>query len=182
MKVYTRRGDDGTTALRTGERVAKDDVQIELVGALDESQALLGLARAECGDSELGEVLAALERDLWILMAEATTGVEKRSGLTPKVTAIDESMVAALETTIDAVMAEEEFPTEFSLPGENRLSATLDVARTVVRRAERIAVRGALLSPIARAYLNRLSDLCWALARSVEVEHRTNRHDRSAGR
>ena len=176
MNVYTRRGDDGTTALRTGERVAKSAAQIELVGTIDEAQAFLGLARAESADlPELGELLAALERDLWILMAQATTSAEREGGLVPKETAVDQEMVDALESTIDRYLDQAEFPKSFAVPGENRLSAALDVARTVVRRAERLAVAGALSSPVALAYLNRLSDLCWVLARSVEGQHRVNR-------
>jgi cob(I)alamin adenosyltransferase len=179
MNVYTRRGDDGTTALRTGERVQKNDSQIELVGTIDEAQAFLGLARAESAElPELGELLAALERDLWILMAEATTSPAQQRGLVAKVTAVDQEMVDALESTIDRYLDAEKFPTSFAVPGENRLSAALDVARTIVRRAERIATGGALSSPIARAYLNRLSDLCWVLARSVEGEHRINRRQK----
>ena len=185
MKVYTRKGDDGTTSLRTGERVRKDDAQIELVGAIDEAQAFLGLARAEADAfPDLGELLARLERDLWILMAEATTaaGTDADANSRPKVvpgeTAVDQAMVDALEAAIDEHVARERFPTSFAVPGENRLSATLDVARTVVRRAERLAVGGTLESEVARAYLNRLSDLCWVLARSVEGEHRVNKRTR----
>lgn len=179
MNIYTRRGDDGTTSLRTGERVRKDDLQIDLVGTLDEAQAFLGLARAECAELiELGELLASLERDLWILMAEVATSPGASSATKPKETAVDAEMVQALEATIDRHMAADEFPTAFAVPGENRLSAALDVARTVVRRAERIAVAGALPSPVARAYLNRLSDLCWVLARSAEGVHRTNQRER----
>jgi cob(I)alamin adenosyltransferase len=172
MNVYTRRGDDGTTALRTGERVLKDDARIELVGTVDEAQAFLGMARAEAADlPELGAMLSGLERDLWILMAEVTTGSSATSRPVARETAVDQQMVDELEAAIDRHLSEERFPTAFAVPGENRLSAALDVARTVVRRAERLAVAGALESSIARAYLNRLSDLCWVLARSVEGEH-----------
>ena len=179
MNVYTRRGDDGTTALRTGERVQKSDLSIELVGTLDEAQAFLGLARAESSNvPELSALLGALERDLWILMAEVTTGPTHDDALIAKETAIDQDMVDALEANIDRILANEQFPTSFAVPGENRLSAALDVARTVVRRAERIATSAELGSLVARAYLNRLSDLCWALARSVEAEHRVNRREK----
>ena len=185
MNVYTRKGDDGTTSLRTGERVRKDHAQIELVGAIDEAQAFLGVARAESEDfPEVRDLLGALERDLWILMAEATTGADSAGAsrsaakLVPGETAVDQAMVDELEATIDRHLALERFPTAFAVPGENRLSAALDVARTVIRRAERLAVGGTLESEVARAYLNRLSDLCWVLARSVEGEHRVNRRVR----
>ena len=110
-------------------------------------------------------------------MAEAATSESSPPDTTAKETAVDASMVESLERTIDRYLAADEFPSEFAVPGENRLSATLDVARTVVRRAERIAVAGALTSAVASAYLNRLSDLCWALARSVERVHRTNHRE-----
>ena len=181
MKVYTRRGDDGTTALRTGERVRKDSAQIELVGALDEAQAFLGVARAESAElPAIGELLARLERELWILMAEVTTSADEIASLIPKETAIDQAMVDALESTIDRYLEAEQFPTSFAVPGENRLSAALDVARTIIRRAERIATGPALTSPVARAYLNRLSDLCWVLARSAEGEHQVHRREKNS--
>ena len=181
MNVYTRRGDDGTTALRTGERVQKSDAKIELVGTIDEAQAFLGLARAESSEfPDLGTLLAALERDLWILMAEVTTGSAQLDSLVAKETAIDQEMVDALEANIDRLLSKEQFPTSFAVPGENRLSAALDVARTIVRRAERIATSAEIGSAVARAYLNRLSDLCWALARSVEGEHRVNRREKKS--
>ena len=178
MNIYTRRGDDGSTSLGSGERVRKDDLKIELVGTLDEAQAFLGLARAECVDnSELAELLAGLERDLWILMAEAAASDRASRGATRSEMVVDEAMVAALETTIDRFLADGPPTGEFAVPGENRLSASLDVARTVVRRAERIAVAGALSRAVSRAYLNRLSDLCWVLARSTEGIHRTNHRE-----
>ena len=178
MNVYTRRGDDGTTALRTGERVSKDHAKIELVGTIDEAQAFLGMARAEAGAfPELRALLGELERDLWILMAEVTTGSSQAKPV-PRETEVVQEMVDELEAAIDRHLAEERFPTAFAVPGENRLSASLDVARTVVRRAERLAVSGALESSAARAYLNRLSDLCWVLARSVEGEHQVNQRER----
>jgi cob(I)alamin adenosyltransferase len=178
MNVYTRRGDDGTTALRTGERVSKDDVKIELVGTIDEAQAFLGVARAEAeAFPALAALLTQLERDLWILMAEVTTGSSPTQPVARE-TAVVQEMVDELEAAIDRHLAEERFPTAFAVPGENRLSAALDVARTVVRRAERLAVAGAVGSSVARAYLNRLSDLCWVLARSVEGEHQVNQRAR----
>jgi cob(I)alamin adenosyltransferase len=118
MNVYTRRGDDGTTALRTGERVQKTDAHIELVGALDEAQAFLGLARAESSEMpEIGELLAALERDLWILMAEATTSAAQQGDLVAKVTSVDQAMVDALESSIDHFLEKESFAASFAVPG-----------------------------------------------------------------
>ncbi|MEI7746419.1 MAG: cob(I)yrinic acid a,c-diamide adenosyltransferase [Actinomycetota bacterium] len=168
MKIYTRAGDDGTTGLLYGGRVRKDAGPIEVNGAVDEAQAFLGAARAEAGvDHPLAETILGLERDLWVLMAEVATSPENRSKLTPGASMVTDDMVTALESAIDAIMAVTQMPTEFVVPGENRLAATLDVARTVVRRAERLAVTAGLESSLVVAYLNRLSDLCWAMARSA---------------
>lgn len=182
VKVYTRKGDDGTTGLYFGGRVTKDSPAIEANGAVDEAQAALGVVRAEAGpDSELGQMLVDLERDLWVLMAEVATAPSNRSKLMPGSSAVTAAMVGALEERIDALDDRYEMPKEFVIPGENRLSALLDVARTVVRRAERLVVAD---PPAADSqvgpYLNRLSDLLWTMARWQEGEdHLTaRRHDR----
>lgn len=179
MRIYTRKGDDGTTGLLFGGRVRKDDPRIELNGAVDEAQAALGLARAESTPgSELDELLVSLERDLWVLMAEVATAPENRRKLKAGSTLVTDDMVRALEERIDAIGARSEMPTEFVVPGQGRAAAALDLARTVVRRAERLALalmpeggakdgEGSQVVP----YLNRLSDLCWTLARWQESEH-----------
>lgn len=179
MRIYTRKGDDGTTGLLFGGRVRKDDPRIELNGAADEAQAALGLARAEAAPgSELDELLVSLERDLWVLMAEVATAPDNRHKLKPGSTLVTEDMVRALEERIDAIGARSEMPTEFVVPGQGRAAAALDMARTVVRRAERLALAlmagpgstdGATSQVVP--YLNRLSDLCWMLARWQESEH-----------
>jgi cob(I)alamin adenosyltransferase len=172
VKVYTRRGDDGTTALRAGPRVRKDDPAVEVTGAVDEAQAALGCARAECErGGALDELLVSLERDLWVLMAELSTAAEERAALVGGTTAVTAEMVQRLETEIDAATAGLELAPAFAVPGENRLAATLDLARTVVRRAERLVVARELKESFVPAYLNRLSDLCWALARRHESDH-----------
>ena len=141
MKIYTRDGDDGTTGLYFGGRVPKSSDPIEVNGAVDEAQAAIGWARALQGsDSELNKVLIHIERDLWVLMAEVATLPENRSKLTPGKSLVTAAMVAQLESQIDAYSALIEIPKEFIVPGANQASASLDVARTVVRRAERIAV------------------------------------------
>ena len=148
MKIYTRAGDDGTTGLYFGGRVAKSAEPVEVNGAVDEAQAALGWARSlsESG-SRLDELLITLERDLWVLMAEVAT-----------------------------LSSEIEMPKEFVVPGENRLSAALDVARAVIRRAERVAVGYPLENSLVTPYLNRLSDLAWTMARWAEgPNHRTAR-------
>ncbi|HMK62839.1 MAG TPA: cob(I)yrinic acid a,c-diamide adenosyltransferase [Acidimicrobiales bacterium] len=176
-RIYTRKGDDGTTGLLYGGRVAKDSPVIEANGAVDEAQAFLGLARSEAAKgSEVEQLLVALERDLWVLMAEVATAPQHRSKLQDGKTAVTADMVRALEERIDDLTTRFEAPAEFVVPGENRVSAALDVARTVVRRAERLIVHGvadprSLVAP----YLNRLSDLLWTMARWQEGEHLTSR-------
>ncbi len=166
MKIYTKKGDDGTTGLLYGGRVPKDSPLPTAYGEVDEAQAVLGLARAEAerGD-ELDTLLVGLERDLWVLMAELATSPEHRDRLTPGASLVTEEMVLALEDHIDAVSERFELPTEFVVPGENRISATLDLGRTVVRRAERHALCAVEDGSQVVPYLNRLSDLLWALAR-----------------
>ncbi|MCX7621880.1 MAG: cob(I)yrinic acid a,c-diamide adenosyltransferase [Acidimicrobiales bacterium] len=179
MKVYTRKGDDGTTGLLFGGRVPKDSELPAAYGAVDEAQAFIGLARAECDPgSELDELLVSVERDLWVLMAELATLPENRSKLKPGKDAVDEMMVSRLESVIDDVSARFDPPAEFVVPGGNRVSALLDVARTVVRRAERSAVRAVTEGSSVLPYLNRLSDLLWTLARWQEGE---SLRTRSAG-
>jgi cob(I)alamin adenosyltransferase len=169
MRIYTRQGDDGTTGLLYGGRVRKDDPVPQAVGDVDEAQAALGLARAEVErGSELDGLLVRLERELWVLMAELATDPDKRQRLTPEQSLVTDGMVAALEPVIDNLTGRFEAPTEFVVPGQNRVSAALDLARTVVRRAERRALAAAADGSLAVPYLNRLSDLLWTMARWQE--------------
>ena len=148
VRIYTRKGDDGTTGLLYGGRVRKDDAVIEANGAVDEAQAALGVARAEAqAGSELDVLLVGLERDLWVLMAEVATAAPNRHKLVPGTSLVTKDMVTALESTLDALSARFEMPKEFVVPGSNRVSAALDVARTVVRRAERLLVAGHVEGP-----------------------------------
>jgi cob(I)alamin adenosyltransferase len=166
MKIYTRKGDDGTTGLLYGGRVAKDAPAPAAYGDVDEAQAVLGLARAEADrGSELDTLLIGIERDLYVLMAELATSAQNRSKLVGGTTLVTDEMVAALEATIDDLSARFDPPTEFVVPGENRVAALLDVARTVVRRAERMALRAVADGSLVVPYLNRLSDLLWTMAR-----------------
>lgn len=169
MKIYTRKGDDGTTGLYGGGRVRKDGERPEAYGTVDEAQAALGLARAGCsrGD-ELDVILIGLERDLWVLMAELATGEERADRLVDGTSRVTVEMVVALESLIDDVSDRFDPPTEFVVPGENDVAARLDVARTVVRRAERRAMVVVASGSQVVPYLNRLSDLVWTLARWQE--------------
>ena len=169
MRIYTRKGDDGTTGLLFGGRVRKDADPIEVNCAVDEAQAALGFARAQAnGDEALDTMLVTIERELYVLMAEVATLPENRSKLTPEVSLITEDMIISLEERIDALSEKTEMPTEFVIPGQNLVSAALDVARTAVRRAERLTVSYGLEGSLAGSYLNRLSDLIWMMARWQE--------------
>jgi len=182
MKVYTRTGDDGTTGLFHGGRVAKDGVGPEAYGTVDESVSALGLARAEAerGD-ELDTLLIRLQRELFVVGAELATAPERRDRLKAG-DRVTDAMVSALEPIIDDITARYEPPTEFVLPGENRRAAALDLARTVVRRAERRAVTATTegwleAESFVVPYLNRLADLVYTLARWQEGSFRPARAD-----
>lgn len=164
MKIYTRKGDDGTTGLLYGGRVMKDSAAPVAYGAVDELQAFLGLARAE-SEGELAELLLHLERDLWVAMGELATEPENRDRLVEGTTLVTGAMVVHLEELIDSFSERFDPPTEFVVPGQERVAALLDVARTVARRAERDSLPAAVDGSHVIAYLNRLSDLLWTLAR-----------------
>jgi len=169
LRIYTRKGDDGTTGLHRGGRTAKDDPLVEAFGAVDEAQAFVGLARSEAAPgSQLDRLLLGLERDLWVLMADLATPASRRDGLKAGESLVSPEMVSLLEGHIDDLTRSGDLPTEFVLPGEDRSAALLDVARTVVRRAERRAVAAAPPGAHVVPYLNRLSDLLWTMARAQE--------------
>ena len=170
-RIYTKHGDDGTTGLFYGGRVAKDSTLPRAYGTADEAQAILGVVRAEAGrGSEVEEMLIPIMRDLWVLMAELATLPENRSKLTPGASSVTPEMVERLEHLIDDLDARFTPPTEFVVPGGNKVSAWLDVARTVVRRAERHSIAAAPSPSYVVPYLNRLSDLLWTMARWNEGE------------
>jgi cob(I)alamin adenosyltransferase len=168
-RIYTKAGDDGTTGLFYGGRVDKDSELPTAYGTVDETQAVLGMARAVAGsESELESMLIPLMKDLWVLMAELATLPENRSKLTPGATAVTQEMVERLEAMIDELDTRFDPPTEFVVPGGNPQAAWLDVARTVARRAERLSLRAAPAPSLVVPYLNRLSDLLWTMARWQE--------------
>ena len=176
MKVYTRKGDDGTTGLLYGGRVRKDAPGPMAYGEVDEAQAAIGVARAHVErGGELDELLVAIERDLWVLMADLATDESNRHKLTDGVSRVTDEMVEHLETTIDSISARFELPAEFVVPGQEPVSAFLDLARTVVRRAERHCLAAVVEDSHVVAYLNRLSDLLWTLARWQEGDALTSR-------
>jgi len=170
-RFYTGKGDDGTTGLLYGGRTSKGSPVIEANGAIDEAQAAIGLARASAPrHGELDELLVHVERDLWIMMAEMATAPENRRKLQAGQTLVTEEMVGWVSSATDDLSGRFAMPHEFVIPGQDRLSAELDVARTVVRRAERLAVGVAAPGSWMIPYLNRLSSLLWAAARWQEGE------------
>jgi cob(I)alamin adenosyltransferase len=169
MRIYTRSGDDGTTGLLYGGRVSKADPAAEAYGTTDEAVAAIGLARALSNQPALQAILLGVQRDLFVVGADLATNPSQRGKLTPGVSLATAEMVEALERVIDETVEEHPLPGEFVVPGATPVSAALDVARTVVRRAERRAVElqasGADTNPEALRYLNRLSDFLFVLAR-----------------
>jgi cob(I)alamin adenosyltransferase len=174
-RIYTRKGDDGTTSLWYGGRVAKTDARTEAYGSIDEAGAALGVARSLCGpdDSELAADILRLQAELFVAGAELATAPEAGGRLEDGISRIDDDMVAALEPVIDRYMGRVDLPPKFVISGGTRLSAQLDVARTVIRRAERRTValmeEGELPSEAVMRYLNRASDLAFAMARFADV-------------
>jgi cob(I)alamin adenosyltransferase len=172
VKIYTRKGDDGTTSLWYGGRVAKDDLHTEAYGALDEATSALGVARATCDDAQLRADILRLQNELFVAGAELATGPEARERLEPGVSRLQDDMVGWLEERIDAYMGQVDLPPKFVIPGGTELSAQLDVARSVLRRAERRIVAleraGALEGSAAVRYVNRASDLLFAMARFAD--------------
>ena len=178
MKVYTKRGDDGTTGLLYGGRVDKHDLRTTAYGTVDEACSALGLARAEL-DGALHEQVLTVQRELFVLGAQLATAVEHWPRLAVGVSRVDASMVDAIDARIDACVARHPLPQEFVVPGGSRAAAALDLARTVVRRAERhvVAMQRAGLLPdeAPLRYLNRVADELYVLAREVEGTHTPSR-------
>jgi cob(I)alamin adenosyltransferase len=168
VKIYTRKGDDGTTGLLYGGRVSKDSPLPTAYGAVDEAQAFIGLARSEVDDPGVDGRLVRIERDLWVVMAELATDASNRDRLVDGESRVTDDMVTALEQWLDELADSFTMPTEFVVPGQNRIGALFDVARTVVRRAERDTLAATADGSLVGVYLNRLSDLLWMLARSLE--------------
>jgi cob(I)alamin adenosyltransferase len=169
MRLFTGKGDEGTTDL-LGERVSKDDPRIQVIGTLDEASSHLGFARAQSHSSRSVDWVIEAQRDLYKIMAELAFTDELR----PAGYVLGEDRVKHLEEQTDQLSAEVELPPQFILPGESVAGAAFDVARTVVRRAERQAVSltgsGHLSNPAVLQYLNRLSSLLFMLARFEDRE------------
>ena len=183
--VATGRGDDGTTGLLFGgDRVYKDDLRTEAFGAVDEAVAALGLARAELAGmgtarasipafAGLADLVLRIQRELFVVGAELATAAEARGRQRDGETRVSAAMVDGIDAILRETEAVIELPREFVVPGETRASAALELARTILRRAERRSVTLALHDETLAAgrllpYLNRLADLLWILARVAE--------------
>lgn len=160
---YTRAGDDGTTGLLGDQRVSKNDPRMEAIGTLDEANAVFGIARAFCQDPTIGAILITIQRDLYLLMAEIAA--------TPKNAArfrkVDDRKIRWLEEQVEQFGNQVEMPKDFIVPGDSKTGSILDLARTIVRRAERrvspLIQSGELENPALLQYLNRLSSLVFIL-------------------
>ena len=170
MKIYTKTGDDGSTGLFFGGRVAKDSIRPTAYGAVDEAQAALGLARVAATNETLNKILVGLCRDLYVAMAELATLEENQSKLEAGKTLVTSEMVDSLDQLIDEISLLFEPLKDFVIPGQNEAAARLDWARVVIRRAERESLPVHSETSYVGAYLNRLSDLAWVLARWQEDE------------
>jgi cob(I)alamin adenosyltransferase len=175
VKIYTRKGDDGTTSLWYGGRVPKTDPRTEAYGSIDEANSALGVARSLCKEdnqADLRATILSLQHDLFVAGAELATSPEAAGRLEDGVSRITDGMVDALELDIDRFMNEVDLPPQFVIPGGTELSAALDLARSAIRRAERRVVdlrdSDGLASDAVLRYLNRASDLAFALARFAD--------------
>ena len=165
-RVYTRTGDDGTTALGSGDRVGKDDPRIEAYGTVDELNSAIGTALASDPDPELGEVLQRVQNELFHLGSDLCVPEDRKRQM--PVPRIEERHVEVLEATMDRLTERLDPLANFLLPGGSPAAAHLHLARTISRRAERRVVTLAAvaeINPLAQRYLNRLSDALFVMAR-----------------
>lgn len=162
MSYFTRKGDDGTTGWLGSGRISKADARIETLGALDESSAALGVARAAARDPRTAPVVLEAQRDLYRMMAEIAAPVDNAAGFR-----FDPARVTWLEQQIEALGRTVSMPGEFIVPGDSPAEAAFALARTVVRRAERhvVGLSGGkqIQNPALQEYLNRLSSLLFVL-------------------
>lgn len=175
-KIYTKKGDDGTTSLWYGGRVAKSDARTEAYGAVDEAGSALGVARSLCTsrDQEIAHDILRVQSELFVAGAELATAPDAADRLEDGVSRVTDEMVDALDAEIDRYMGRVELPPKFVIAGGTALSAQLDFARAVIRRAERRTVQlqhsGGLASEAVLRYLNRASDLVYAMARFADTD------------
>ncbi len=169
VRIYTRTGDDGTTGLIGGERVSKDSLRIDTYGTIDELNSVLGLVLSRGVPEAIQLILSRVQDDLFTIGAglAVTTSEDLEKYGIPGITALD---ILVLEKEIDRCEAELTPLQQFILPAGTETAVLLHIARTVARRAERRCValaRSERIDPEILRYLNRLSDLCFVLARYV---------------
>lgn len=165
MKIYTKTGDDGTTSLFSGGRVHKTHLRVEAYGTVDELNSIIGVARSHQPSKKTDENLENIQNKLFHLGADLATPLDAKADW---VVRMDADSVSWLETSIDAMTADLPALKQFILPGGTLASAQLQVARTVCRRAERVALALSADEPIGEhviKYLNRLSDWLFTIAR-----------------
>ena len=169
MSIATERGDGGQTSLPGGSRISKADLRVEAYGTIDELISSMGFARALCPDPKIAEFAKSIQKELFKI-GSALSG--PRMDSKPDVE-IDDAMVERLTAEVHRLESAEGLLADWSLPGEDAASAAFEVARTVCRRAERIAVRvaesGTTVPANVLRYLNRLSDLLWLFGRTIEL-------------
>jgi cob(I)alamin adenosyltransferase len=169
LKIYTRRGDEGETGLLYGGRVSKSDLRCEAYGTIDEAVSALGLARSLVQEDWLRELIMKLQRELFVVGGELATDPAEYSKLEEHFSVVTPVMVDRLETLIDELNDQMTLPNAFIIPGATPASGALDMARSILRRAERRVVtlkeEGLLHSPVVLQYLNRLADLAFVMAR-----------------
>jgi cob(I)alamin adenosyltransferase len=170
-KVTTGEGDAGYTSLLGSQRVPKYDPRPATFGTVDEATSALGLARALTNDARAKDVLLAMQRQLYVLMAELATPPEHQEAVGMRVSA---EAVRELEKIEDMLKGEVTIPDKFVIPGDSTDGAALDLARTIIRRAERMAAKllhdGTISNGEVVRYLNRLSDVVFILARYLEAK------------
>ena len=170
MSIATTRGDTGSTGLSGGIRVSKASPRVEAYGTLDELISSMGFARAICSNEELNAATKAIQKELFKVASAISTPPESPKGIPT----IDDAMVDALTAHVHRIEAIPGVLNDWSLPGEDPVSAAYDVARTICRRAERLVIGlmedGMSLQPNILRYLNRLSDLLWLMGRQLEKE------------
>lgn len=174
MKIYTRKGDDGTTSLWYGGRVVKSSPRTEAYGCLDEAVSALGVARCLCDDDRgLAEAVLKLQNELFVAGAQLATDPSAADRLEVGVSKIGVEMVAALEAAIDHYMGQVDLLPKFVIPGGTTLSASLDLARAILRTAERRIVELDQVESVddeLKAYINRAADLVFAIARYADID------------
>jgi cob(I)alamin adenosyltransferase len=173
-KVYTKFGDSGETSLLYGGRVSKNSPNTEAYGITDEAVSVMGLARAFTRDPKVNDLLRQLQRELFTIAAELATDPGKYELFQQHFKPVTAEMVESLETAIDSLEEEFEMPKVFILPGGSQASSAIDLARCVIRTAERrvvaMAEQDLLTNGLIMTYLNRLGDLLFVLARYEDRE------------